>query len=51
MGCDDERADGAVRFSLGRATREAEVDFALGAVRAALERLGARLPAASGEPA
>ena len=39
MGIDDEAARGALRFSLGRSTTEAEVDRALVVVPAAVERL------------
>lgn len=39
MGCDEFRARGAVRFSLGRYTTDAEVDYTARAVAAAVNRL------------
>ncbi|MDS4020838.1 MAG: IscS subfamily cysteine desulfurase [Candidatus Competibacter sp.] len=39
MGCDDVRARGAVRFSLGRRTTTEEIDYTAERVRAAVNRL------------
>lgn len=39
MGCDEFRARGAVRFSLGRHTTDEEIDYAARAVTAAVKRL------------
>ena len=46
LGRDTQLAQSSLRFSLGRFTTEADVDFALTAVRQALERLRALSPAA-----
>ena len=39
LGCSDERADSAIRFSLGRYTTEREIDYASNAVLRAVKRL------------
>jgi cysteine desulfurase len=39
MGCDEVRARGAVRFSLGRFTTAEEIDYAAQRVSAAVNRL------------
>ena len=44
MGCDAPRARGAIRFSLGRFTTAAEIDYTIGAITAAVERLRALSP-------
>ncbi len=44
MGCDALRARGAIRFSLGRFTTAAEIDYTLQAITPAVERLRALSP-------
>lgn len=44
MGCDAPRARGAIRFSLGRFTTAAEIDYTIQAITAAVERLRALSP-------
>jgi cysteine desulfurase len=51
LGRTTELAQSSLRFSLGRSTRESDVDFAVAAVRAALSRLRALSPAAPGPAA
>lgn len=45
LGCDDHLAQSAIRFSFGRRTTEADVDFAVDRYRHAVERLRAIAPA------
>jgi cysteine desulfurase len=48
LGRDRQLAESSLRFSLGRFTREPDVDFAIGAVRQTLSRLRALYPGAAG---
>jgi hypothetical protein len=50
LGRDTQLAQSSLRFSLGRFSVAADIDFALSAVRAEVMRLRALSPAAAGEP-
>lgn len=51
LGRDEQLAQSSLRFSLGRDSREADIEVALAAVGAQLRRLRALSPAAAGWPA
>jgi hypothetical protein len=51
LGRDTQLAQSSLRFSVGRPTTDADVDTAIAAVRAAVQRLRARSPAAPVPPA
>jgi cysteine desulfurase len=44
LGLDDEQAHSSIRFSIGRFTTEEEIDFAIGKIRDAVEKLRALSP-------
>jgi len=44
LGCSDQLAHSAIRFSIGRFTNEAEIDFAIAEVQAQVSRLRALAP-------